>query len=192
MPKPTKGPRLGGSPTHERFILRNMASQLFQHGRITTTETKARRVQPLAEKLITKAKRGDLHSRRLVLQAITDRDVVDTLFTEIAPTLADREGGYTRITKVGPRKGDNAPMAIIEIIKESVADTRTTRTKAGKATAEPVNTADADTTKDEAPEAESTESEQIEEAASPEAAAADEIATEAAEDDAPVAEEKSN
>ena len=175
MPKPTKGPRLGGSPTHERTILRNMAAQLFQHGRITTTETKARRVQPLAEKLITKAKRGDLHSRRLVLQAITDRDVVDTLFTEIAPSLTDREGGYTRITKVGPRKGDNAPMAIIEIITESVEDSRTTRAKSGRAT---TKAAPAATTQDDAVEPESTESENIEEAASPEAAAAEEIAAE--------------
>ncbi len=174
MPKPTKGPRLGGSPTHERTILRNMASQLFQHGRIKTTETKARRVQPLAEKLITKAKRGDLHSRRLVLQAITDRDVVDTLFTQIAPTMADREGGYTRITKVGPRKGDNAPMAIIELLTESVEVSRSTRAKSGKATAKPA-AADA-ATKDEVIEPESAESENIEETASPEAAAADEIA----------------
>ena len=176
MPKPTKGPRLGGSPTHERLILRNMSSQLFQHGRITTTETKARRLQPVAEKLITKAKRGDLHSRRLVLQAITDRDVVDTLFTEIAPKLADRVGGYTRITKVGPRKGDNAPMAVIEIILESVEENRTTRTKAGKAAKPAPAEASA---KDEAVEPESTESENIEEAASPEAAAADEIADDA-------------
>ncbi len=182
MPKPTKGPRLGGSPTHERTILRNMASQLFQHGRITTTETKARRVQPLAEKLITKAKRGDLHSRRLVLQAITDRDVVDTLFTEIAPTFADREGGYTRITKVGPRKGDNAPMAIIELLTESVEDSRATRAKSGKATAKPAPAGA--TTKDEAVEspvveAEAAESENIEEGASPEGAAADDLADEA-------------
>ncbi len=180
MPKPTKGPRLGGSPTHERTILRNMAAQLFQHGRITTTETKARRVQPLAEKLITKAKRGDLHARRLVLQAITDRDVVDTLFTEIAPSLADREGGYTRITKVGPRKGDNAPMAVIEIIKESVEDTRVTRAKQGKAGNKPAVA----TQKDEVVEPESTESENIDETASPEAAAADEIAEDAVVEDA--------
>lgn len=120
MPKPTKGPRLGGTPTHERIILRNLASQLFEHGRVTTTETKARRVQPLAEKLITKAKRGDLHSRRLVLKDITDRDTVAVLFEEIAPTLKDRDGGYTRITKIGNRKGDNAPMAVIEIIDEPV------------------------------------------------------------------------
>ena len=114
MPKPTKGPRFGGSPAHQRIILANLASQLFEHGRITTTEAKAKRVQPLAERLIAKAKRGDLHNRRQVLATITDKGVVHVLFTEIAPKLADRDGGYTRITKVGPRKGDNAPMAVIE------------------------------------------------------------------------------
>ncbi len=121
MPKPTKGARLGGSPTHERIILRNLATQLFEHGRITTTETRARRVQPLAEKLLTKAKRGDLHSRRLVLSSITDKEVVRHLFDDVAPTLEGRNGGYTRITKIGNRKGDNAPLAIIEIITEAVA-----------------------------------------------------------------------
>ena len=120
MPKPTKGPRLGGSPTHERLILRNLATQLIEHGRITTTETKARRVQPLAEKLITKAKRGDLHSRRLVLKSVTDRDVVAKLFEEIAPTLQDRNGGCTRITKIGIRKGDSAPLAVLELVTEPV------------------------------------------------------------------------
>ena len=120
MPKPTKGPRLGGSPTHERLILRNLATQLFEHGRITTTETKARRVQPLAVKLITKAKRGDLHSRRLVLKSVTDRDVVAKLFEEIAPTLQDRNGGCTRITKIGIRKGDSAPLAVLELVTEPV------------------------------------------------------------------------
>ncbi|MDO5068146.1 MAG: 50S ribosomal protein L17 [Propionibacteriaceae bacterium] len=120
MPKPTKGPRLGGSPTHERIILRNLAAQLFEHGRITTTETKARRVQPVAEKLITKAKRGDLHSRRLVLKSITNKDVVAKLFEEIAPELQGRDGGCTRITKIGIRKGDSAPMAIIELVTEPV------------------------------------------------------------------------
>ena len=119
MPKPTKGPRLGGSPAHERIILANLASQLFEHGRITTTETKAKRVRPLAEKLITKAKRGDLHSRRLVLSRIGDKGVVHVLFTEIAPMMAERPGGYTRITKIGPRKGDNAPMAVIELVTEA-------------------------------------------------------------------------
>ena len=120
MPTPTKGPRLGGTPTHERIILANLASQLFEHGRITTTETKAKRVRPLAEKLISKAKRGDLHNRRLVLKTITDAGVVHTLFTEIAPQMAERDGGYTRITKIGNRKGDNAPMAVIELVTEAV------------------------------------------------------------------------
>ena len=134
MPKPTKGPRLGGSPTHEKIILGNLATQLFEHGRITTTETRAKRVQPLAEKLITKAKRGDLHSRRMVMRTITDPTVVHVLFTEIAPAVAEREGGCTRITKVGNRKGDNAPMAIIEIVTEKVAP----KEKAVKETKAPV------------------------------------------------------
>ena len=133
MPTPTKGPRLGGSPSHERMLLANLASQLFEHGRITTTETKAKRVRPLAEKLISKAKRGDLHARRLVMSTITNRDVVHVLFTEIAPALADREGGYTRITKVGNRKGDNAPMAVIEIVTESVEESRKNNGRAAKA-----------------------------------------------------------
>jgi large subunit ribosomal protein L17 len=138
MPTPTKGPRLGGSPTHERMLLANLASQLFEHGRITTTETKAKRVRPLAEKLISKAKRGDLHARRLVMSTITNRDVVHVLFTEIAPALAEREGGYTRITKVGNRKGDNAPMAVIEIVTESVEEGRKNRGRVAKtAKAEP-------------------------------------------------------
>src|SRR3954470_24192581 len=124
MPAPTKGARLGGSPSHERIILANLATQLFEHGRIVTTEAKARRLRPLAEKLITKAKRGDLHARRTVLTTVKDKGVVHQLFTEIAPTFADREGGYTRITKVGPRKGDNAPMAVIELVTESVEDSK--------------------------------------------------------------------
>ena len=129
MPSPTKGARLGGSPAHERIILANLASQLFEHGRIVTTEAKARRLRPLAEKLITKARRGDIHSRRLVLTTVKDKGVVHTLFTEIAPTFADRDGGYTRITKVGPRKGDNAPMAVIELVTESVEDSRKANVK---------------------------------------------------------------
>src|SRR5215203_2535162 len=129
MPSPTKGARLGGSPAHERIILANLASQLFEHGRIVTTEAKARRLRPLAEKLITKARRGDIHSRRLVLTTVKDKSVVLTLFTEIAPTFADRDGGYTRITKVGPRKGDNAPMAVIELVTESVEDSRKANAK---------------------------------------------------------------
>jgi len=124
MPKPTKGARLGGSASHQRIILANLATQLFEHGKITTTEAKAKRLRPLAEKLITKAKRGDIHSRRLVLTTVRDKGVVHTLFTEIAPTFTEREGGYTRITKVGPRKGDNAPMALIELVTESVEDSK--------------------------------------------------------------------
>jgi large subunit ribosomal protein L17 len=119
MPKPKKGPRLGGSPAHQRLIVSNLATQLFEHGRITTTEAKARVLRPVAEKLITKAKRGDLHNRREVLKTVRDKSVVHTLFTEIAPTFAERPGGYTRITKVGPRKGDNAPMAVIELVTEA-------------------------------------------------------------------------
>jgi large subunit ribosomal protein L17 len=118
MPTPKKGPRLGGSPSHQRLILSNLATALFEHGRITTTETKARTLRPYAEKLITKAKRGDLHNRREVLKVIRDKGVVHQLFTEIAPTFAERPGGYTRITKIGPRKGDNAPMAVIELVTE--------------------------------------------------------------------------
>ena len=117
MPTPTKGPRLGGSPAHERLMLANLATSLFEHGRITTTETKAKRLRPLAEKLITFAKRGDLHARRQVMTTIRDKDVVHHLFAEIGPRFADRPGGYTRIVKVGPRKGDNAPMAIIELVE---------------------------------------------------------------------------
>jgi large subunit ribosomal protein L17 len=129
MPTPTKGRRFGGSPAHERLILANLASQLFEHGRIVTTEAKAKRLRPLAEKLITKAKRGDIHARRLVLTTVRDKGVVHTLFTEIAPSLADRDGGYTRITKVGPRKGDNAPMALIELVRESVEESRKANAK---------------------------------------------------------------
>ncbi len=133
MPKPTKGPRFGGSPAHQRIILANLATQLFQHGKITTTEAKAKRVQPLADRLISKAKRGDLHNRRLVLQTVKDPAVVRVLFNDIAPAVAEREGGYTRITKIGPRKGDNAPMAVIEVITESVEESRAAKAKgAGK------------------------------------------------------------
>jgi large subunit ribosomal protein L17 len=121
MPKPTKGARLGGSPAHERLILANLATSLFEHGRIKTTEAKARRLRPLAEKLITKARRGDIAARRQVLTVIRDKDVVHTLFAEIGPRFESRDGGYTRITKIGPRKGDNAPMAVIELVEESVA-----------------------------------------------------------------------
>ena len=119
MPTPKKGTRLGGSPAHQKLILANLATSLFEHGRITTTEAKARVLRPVAERLITKAKKGDLHNRRLVLQTIKDKGVVHALFEEIAPRFAERPGGYTRITKLGPRKGDNAPMAVIELVTES-------------------------------------------------------------------------
>ena len=117
MPTPTKGARLGGSPAHERLMLANLATALFEHGKITTTEAKAKRLRPLAERLITHAKRGDLHARRRVLAVIRDKGVVHELFAEIGPRYATRPGGYTRITKVGPRKGDNAPMAVIELVE---------------------------------------------------------------------------
>ncbi|WP_336920744.1 50S ribosomal protein L17 [Aquipuribacter sp. SD81] len=116
MPTPTKGPRLGGGPAHERLMLANLATSLFEHRRITTTEAKAKRLRPLAERMVTFAKRGDLHARRRVMTVIRDKSVVHSLFTEIAPLVAERPGGYTRITKVGPRKGDNAPMAVIELV----------------------------------------------------------------------------
>jgi large subunit ribosomal protein L17 len=117
MPSPAKGARLGGSPAHERHILANLATALFEHGRITTTQAKARRLRPVAERLITKAKRGDLHARRQVLSTIGNKSIVHILFTEIGPRYGNRNGGYTRIVKIGPRKGDNAPMAIIELVE---------------------------------------------------------------------------
>ena len=130
MPTPTKGHRLGGSPAHERHILANLATALFQHGRITTTEAKAKRLRPVAERLITFAKRGDLHARRHVLTVVTDKGVVHQLFTEIAPEFSERDGGYTRITKIGPRKGDNAAMAVIELVRgEPVAAKPRRRTR---------------------------------------------------------------
>ncbi|MET4158793.1 50S ribosomal protein L17 [Agromyces sp. PvR057] len=134
MPKPTKGPRLGGGPSHERLMLANLAAALYTHKSITTTETKAKRLRPLAERLITFAKRGDLHARRRVLAVIGDKAVVHELFTIIAPQVADREGGYTRITKIGNRKGDNAPMAVIELVLEPV----TPKVRAAKPAAAPV------------------------------------------------------
>lgn len=118
MPTPTKGPRLGGSPAHQRLLLSNLATALFTHGSITTTEAKAKRLRPLAERLITFAKRGDLHARRQVLTVVRDKSVVHTLFADIGPRFATRPGGYTRITKIGPRKGDNAPMAVIELVED--------------------------------------------------------------------------
>src|SRR3954465_11597495 len=134
MPPPTKGPRLGGGPAHERLILGNLAQALFEHDRITTTQAKAKRLRPLAERLVTCAKRGDLHSRRKVLAVIRDKGVVHRLFTEIAPDVAERQGGYTRITKVAPRKGDNAPMAIIELVREPLSPRQATVREAEAAT----------------------------------------------------------
>jgi large subunit ribosomal protein L17 len=139
MPTPTKGPRLGGSPAHEKLLLANLATELFRHGKIKTTETKAKRLRPLAEQLITKAKRGDLHARRRVLGVVKDKDVVYALFEQIAPRYGNRPGGYTRITKTGPRKGDAAPMAVIELVEElQVAATTAPAKKAAarKATAQ--------------------------------------------------------
>ena len=121
MPTPTKGPRLGGSPTHQRLMLNNLSQQLFEHKRISTTVTKAKRMRPVAERLITFAKKGDLAARRRVMRSLTDKSVVHELFTSIAPAMADRPGGYTRITKIGYRSGDNAPMAVIELVMEPVA-----------------------------------------------------------------------
>ncbi|MCT2358759.1 50S ribosomal protein L17 [Brevibacterium casei] len=135
MPTPTKGPRLGGSPTHERLMLNNLAAQLFEHKRITTTVTKAKRLRPVAERLITAAKKGDLAARRRVLAQIADKSIVHELFTTIAETMAERPGGYTRITKIGPRNGDNAPMAVIELVLEPYSPKQATVKEAEQATA---------------------------------------------------------
>jgi large subunit ribosomal protein L17 len=132
MPTPTKGHRLGGSPAHQRHMMANLATALFEHGKITTTEARARRLRPLAERLITFAKRGDLHARRQVLTVVTDKVVVKNLFAEIGPSFANRDGGYTRITKVGPRKGDNAALAVIELVREE-AEPKTRRRRARRA-----------------------------------------------------------
>ena len=134
MPTPTKGHRLGGSPAHQRHMMANLATALFEHGKITTTEARARRLRPLAERLITFAKRGDLHARRQVLTVVTDKTVVHNLFAEIGPSFASREGGYTRITKVGPRKGDNAALAVIELVREE-AEPKSRRRRARRAPA---------------------------------------------------------
>lgn len=129
MPKPTKGPRLGGSSSHQKALLANLATALFEHGRIKTTEPKARALRPYAEKLITHAKKGELHNRREVLKKIRDKDVVHTLFAEIGPFFADRNGGYTRIIKVENRKGDNAPMAVIELVREKTVTSEANRAR---------------------------------------------------------------
>jgi large subunit ribosomal protein L17 len=132
MPTPTKGARLGGSPAHERLMLANLATSLFEHGRITTTQAKARRLRPFAERLITKAKRGDLHNRRQVLRFIRDKDVLHKLFAEIGPHFANRDGGYTRIVKTVPRKGDNAAMAVIELVAESTVTAEAEKARSTK------------------------------------------------------------
>ena len=169
MPSPTKGARMGGSAAHQRHLLSNLATALFEHGKITTTEARARRLRPYAERLITFAKRGDLSARRQVLTVVTDKSVVHTLFTEIGPQFATREGGYTRITKIGPRKGDNAPLAVIELIQEEAeakprrrrarrsqpANRPAASTAAPETTEAPADEADADVTA-EAPEADVT------------------------------------
>ncbi|WP_040163044.1 50S ribosomal protein L17, sunset domain variant [Microbacterium gorillae] len=154
MPKPTKGPRLGGGPAHERLLLANLASALFTHKSITTTETKAKRLRPLAERLITFGKRGDLHARRRVLSVIGDKNATHILFAEIAPLVAEREGGYTRITKIGNRKGDNAPMAVIELVLEPVVKKST---KASSKKAAPAKLAEVPAEKAPVEEAPATE-----------------------------------
>jgi large subunit ribosomal protein L17 len=189
MPTPTKGARLGGSPSHQRLILANLATALFEHGRITTTETKARRLRPVAEKLITKAKRGDLHNRREVLKTIRDKSVVHTLFTEIAPSFAERPGGYTRITKIGPRKGDNAPMAVIELVTEEykpkAKSDKPSRGKKAEATpaAPPADEAPAEETATDQPPVEMTDEASPEESVVAEAEAEEAQADEAGSDD---------
>src|SRR5215468_5813189 len=183
MPTPTKGPRLGGSPAHQRHILANLATALFEHGKITTTEAKARRLRPFAERLITFAKRGDLHARRQVLTVMTDKGVVHTLFTEIGPSFAARDGGYTRITKIGPRKGDNAPLAVIELVpEEATASPRRRRarraqpapaSRAARPAAEETDTAEAeadDTAEAEADDTAEAEADDTAEAVAPDAA----------------------
>jgi large subunit ribosomal protein L17 len=187
MPTPTKGARMGGSPAHQKHMLANLAASLFEHGKITTTEARARRLRPYAEKLITFAKRGDMHARRQVLTVVPDKGIVHSLFTEIGPSFADRPGGYTRITKLGPRKGDAAPMAVIELVREEVTAARPrrrTRRQAPQAAPAPATvveepaTAEAETA-DEGTEAAETE------AMAPEAAAGESV--EAAETAAPEA-----
>lgn len=189
MPTPTKGPRLGGGPAHERLMLANLAAALFEHKRITTTVTKAKRLKPYAERLVTFAKRGDLASRRRVLGLISNKGVVHELFTDIAQAVENRDGGYTRITKIGNRKGDNAPMAVIELVLEPVSAKQAVVAEATQAAAKAAPAAE------EAPEAEVVETEAAEAPAAEEAAAAEETATEeapAAEEaaEAPAAEEK--
>jgi large subunit ribosomal protein L17 len=180
MPTPTKGRRLGGSPAHQRHIMANLATALFEHGKITTTEARARRLRPYAERLITFAKRGDLHARREVLTVVTDRGVVHTLFTEIGPRFATREGGYTRITKIGPRKGDNAPLAVIELVEEEVTAAPSRRRRPRRAPAR------APRPRAEAPPAETAQepaAEAADEAVTEDAATEEAVAADAAAED---------
>lgn len=187
MPTPTKGPRLGGSPAHQRLLLANLATSLFEHGRIKTTEAKARRLRPFAERLISKAKRGDLHNRREVLKVIRDKDIVHKLFAEIGPFFADRDGGYTRIVKTLPRKGDNAKMAVIALVAERTASSeaaQATRTAARTTEVEPVEDAlVTETTPEDAVAAESAVEDAVEDAATDSAAEdSAEVTDEAAEE----------
>ena len=190
MPTPTKGARLGGSSAHQRHILSNLATALFEHGRITTTEAKARRLRPVAERLITFAKRGDMHARRQVLTVVSDKGIVHSLFTEIGPGFAERQGGYTRITKIGPRKGDNAPMAVIELVRDEVT-ARPRRRPARRqrqetpATTEAPDTAATDTAATDAESADTAETatEETAPAAVTEETASDEAAADEATDD---------
>jgi large subunit ribosomal protein L17 len=175
MPTPKKGARLGGGPAHQKLMVSNLATALFEHGRITTTEARARVLRPVAEKLITKAKRGDLHNRREVLKTIRDKSVVHTLFTEIAPSFEERPGGYTRITKIGPRKGDNAPMAVIELVTEKY-DPKPARTKKK---AEPEKAAPTELAEEASPEESVVAEAEVAEESEPEAAVAEESEPEA-------------
>ncbi len=180
MPRPAKGPRLGGGPAHERLLLANLATALITHKSIKTTETKAKRLQPLADRLVTFAKRGDLHARRRVMQIVTDKTAVHELFTEVAPLVAERPGGYTRITKVGFRKGDNAPMAVIELVLEPVSPKRPASTKSAPAAAAPAaaeETAESDVPVEETETVEHSEETPAEE----QTEAAAEVETDAAE-----------
>lgn len=189
MPTPTKGARLGGGPAHERLMLANLATALFEHGRITTTEAKAKRLRPLAERLITFAKRGDLHARRRVMTVVKDKSVVHVLFTEIGPQYAGRPGGYTRITKIGPRKGDNAPMAVIELVEPMAEQVVAEATGATKRAAKEKESAEAAPAAAEVDETVADETVADETAADEVVADEAEVAAEAAGDDAEQAEE---
>ncbi|MCF2571299.1 50S ribosomal protein L17 [Brevibacterium sp. UCMA 11754] len=181
MPTPTKGPRLGGSPTHERMMLNNMAAALFEHKKITTTVTKAKRLRPVAERMITHAKKGDLAARRRVLGKIGDKSIVHELFTSIAETMAERPGGYTRITKIGPRAGDNAPMAVIELVLEPYSPKQATVKEAEQATE---TAATANTSEEVVEEAPAESTEEAADSAATEEVATEEVAEEATDESA--------